>query len=400
MSIREPKSLFSKVTAMELDKVRKHGSKPERIPGRHPSQSVLNDLGLRRYGKWPRNELAYEVIQEVFEDFDWKKYECNDGRRYVTFKNPPSYGSSLAELVLESMRRSVEESGVPAGFLQRIKIDSFNPGTKQRVKPLLQRKEGDEFAKILIDFPIAYPPISVMDRVGEWLERALKGERSTILTPVCPDYETVETGDPRRPRIYTFTGLGEGIGYVAQRALKTLPALWNFFRERGTKVSFVVAIGDFEADSEETCHHVGVTRDDFIWRLRKSQKAFKVACPTDMPLETPLVTEIDPDLWKRSFDLAIKSVQKGDFGAFPLNSDDIDIIAQARSSLYKRWYGDDIDCREVLLRQAPEYMAMGRIADEFPNTLIFGADAVAMAPFLQGLSDSIRPVLYLRNPNY
>lgn len=385
--------IFSKETASRLDKVRNYGrGKP--IPGKRPSQSVLEDLGLRNSKNWPRYEPAYRVIQEEFPAFEWELHD-RDGRRFVTYAGDPNPHVSLAEKVLEAYRRRMEGE---ESFSQRIALNSFPVKVQKRVKPLLRDEAGKEFAQLLVDIGISYPPLMIMEEIGNWLYRALNGEPSTIITPVCPDYETVPTGDPARPRAYTFRGLGSQVGYVAQRALRVLPRMWEYFRIRAD-IRFVVAIGDFEAKSAETCRRVGVTYEEFLSRLRQSQHVFAQCC-NGMPLETPLLTEINPLLWEESMQEAAAAVAQGDYGALDLTGEDIETIAAARSSLYQRWFGDHVDCREILLRQAPEYMSMGRLADEFPNAMILGADAPAMAPFLQGLSGRIRPVLYLRSANY
>jgi len=388
------------VVSISEEKLKKYGKREEVISGRE-SQAVLNDLELSNYGSWPRNKTAYKIIQESFPDFSWEEHISEDGRRYVVFINPPSYRSSLAEMTLEAIRRIFQASGFCSGFSQRIEIESFTPRVKDKVEPLILRGEqGLEFAKLITSLPISLPSIEVMEAVGNWFERALSGEKCTILSPVCPDYATRETNDQSCPRIYTFDGLGSGIGYVAQRALFVLPFLWEFFKEKKVDVEFVVAIADFEGDSDETCQRVGITREEFYSRLRKSQEAFKKACPSDMPVKTPFFTEINPDLWQESFSLAKKAVRAGDFGALCLNDEDIGIIAQSRISLYRRWYGDNVDAEEILLRQAPEYMAMGRVSDSLPGSMILGADAVSMAHFMQGLTDTARPVMYMKNINY
>ncbi len=395
MAIR---SIFTSKTASRLDKVKRYGE-GERIPGKRPSQLVLEDLGLRANRHFPRYEPAYEVIKDGFPDFEWETHEKSDGRRYVTYGCDPNPNVSLAERVLESYRKRLAEDGEDL-FSQRIALNSFPVNVQKRVKPLLRDENGKMFARILVEeVGISYPPMQVMEEVAGWLYKALYGEPSTIITPVCPDYETRNTGDPLRPREYTFANLGSDVGYVAQRALRALPKVYDFFRNRNVDVRFIVAIGDFEAQSEETCCRVGVSYDEFIRRLRQSQYAFAQSC-NGLPVETPLVTEIDPYLWKESVVEARDSVSRGDYGALDLTEDDIDTIASARSSLYRRWYGDDVDCTNILLKQAPEYMAMGKVSDKFPNCLILGADSVAMSPFLQGLSESIRPVIYLRNINY
>ncbi len=393
------KSLYTKETSKKLDKVESYGKSEEKIPGHKPSQKVLEDLELKKKG-WPRYEPAYEVIKAAFPNFDWKPVMTENGKHFVIFYEHPNPQYSLAEMILESYRRQMQlEEGVEL-FKQRVEINAFPQNIQQRVKPLLFDENGKNLAKVLVEeIGISYPPMSIMEKVREWYYRALDGEETTIIVPVCPDYETRATGDPSRPRVYTFEGLGDSVGYVAQRALHAIPKLWELLKDKGVNARFVVAIGDFEADSEETRNRVGLSKEAFLEKLRSSQETFKNACPIPNEcLETPFITEIG--LFYEYLERAKEEVKKGNYGAMGITEEDMEVIAKARRSLYHRWYGENVDIVEVLKSQAPEYMAMGPLADEYPNALILGADSVTMAPFMQGLSEELRPVIYMRNINY
>ncbi len=405
MSSSAVKSFYTKETAERLDTVRKHGKKEEIIPGRKPSQRVLEELKLRSpKNTWPRYEPAYRKIKEKFPEFTWNPVELRNGRKSVLFYNHPNPHISLAEIVLESMRRqTLEETGIELFEKKDFSVYGFKHNIERRVKPLLFDKKGEDFARVLIEnIGISYPPMVIMERVAEWFYRAMEGESSTIITPICPDYETEETGDPSCPRAYTFEGLGDGIGLVGQRALGALPEIYNFFRENKIfNVNFIVPIGDFEANSEETRQRVGVTKEEFLRRLRCSQRAFQNACPIpNNILATPFMTEMSLFTWEEVMQEAENAVKEGNYGALGLQEDDLQIIAKARTSLYERWYGEDADFLEILKRQIPEYLAMGDIAEEYPNSLILGADAPAMAAFMQGTGKTIKPVLYLKGMNY
>ncbi|GEM_PF-1855187 len=395
------KSLYSKDTAKRIDKVQRHGERQERIPGRKPSQKVLEDLGLRERRHWPRYEPAYRIIKTAFPEFEWKAV-MEEGKHFVLFYDHPNPHASLAEIVLESYRRHFEREEGREMFKQRVEINTFPTNIQQRVKPLLFSEEGEAFAKLLVEeIGISYPPMSIMESIRDWFYRALEGEPTTVIVPVCPDYETENTGNPANPKVYTFKGLGDSIGYVAQRALYSIPKLWHFFHERGLEVNFVVAIGDFEAESEETRKRVGVTKEEFLRRLRRSQEAFQNACPIpDKNLRTPFISEIAPRPFEDILEDAKRNVEQGDYGALGITENDLEIIAKARKSLYKRWFGEEVDSKEVLKLQAPEYMAMGEVSGNFSNPLLLGVDSVSMAPFMQGMSKTIRPVLYLRNVIY
>jgi hypothetical protein len=406
-----PRSLFTRRTSDRLDRVRRYlgepgGAPKPRIRGGKASQAVLEELGLRNNGEWPRYKPAYALISRRFAGFGWTG-SPGGGRAWVTFENYPTVESlhpSLADLSIESLRTTVAPHAPP-----HLVVDLFAPNIQCRVAPLLRSgdghnvKLGAELARALVDLPIAFPPLTVMEAVRHWWTKALAGHPSTIVTPVCPDYATQETDDPLCPRAYTFDGLGDGIGYVAERALAALPKLWAFFRTLtpAPDIRFIVAIGDEEADSAENRARVHVTRDEFRARLRRSQQAFRQACPQGMPVETPFITELDRERWEVLLRQARSSVALRNYGPFGLTEDDLEILAKARRPLYTRWYGEDVDARAILDRQAPEYMAATELfCERYPNVLVLGADATAMAPFVQGLGRTIKPVLYLRHVSY
>lgn len=405
------RSLFTRRTSERLDRVRRHlgepgGSPKPRIRGGKPSQAVLEELGLRKDGTWPRYQPAYDLIARRFAGFGWTG-SPGGGRSWVQFEHYPTVDSlrpSLADLSIESLRSAVAPHAPP-----HITVDFFASNIQPRVAPLLRNGDGYDMtlganlARTLVDLPISFPPLRVMEAVRHWWTKAHAGHPSTIVTPVCPDYATRETDDPLCPRAYTFDGLGDGIGYVAERALAALPKLWAFFQTLAPvpDIRFVVAIGDEEADSAENCARVHVTRDEFRERLRRSQQAFMHACPPGMPVETPFITELDRARWEALLCSARSAVALRDYGPFGLTEDDLAILAAARRPLYARWYGEGVDARAILDRQAPEYMAATELfCERYPNVLVLGADATAMAPFAQGLGQAIKPVLYLRHVAY
>ena len=397
-------SIFTKETARRLDKIEKIKEvvekTPELIKGKKTSQTHLDSLEGMRSESWPRYEKVYEEIQKIFPDFTWETFREKSPRGLikhgVIFHNDPCAEVTLTEKLIEAYRLSFFRENGYEPFKPRIELNKFHPNVKKRIKPLLRDEHGVDFAQCLIDIGIAYPPLQIMEEIAEWYYRALEGEESTIVTPLCPDYETIETGDPSRPQVYTFQGIGSDVGYVAQRALRFIPYLYSFLQKKGINIRFVAPIGDFEA-TEETCKRVGVTEEEFISRLRESQKAFQRELK-GVPLEAPLVTEINPQLWESAIKEARKLVEEDNYGALQLEKEDIERIALKRSSLYRRWHGDGVDYVDILKQQAPEYMAMGKIADQFSNPFIFGADHYVMYPFVH--MERVLPALCLRNANY
>lgn len=413
-----PKTLYSRATSERLDRVRQYlgepgGAPKPRIRGRKPTKAALEALGLVDRTAWPRSLPAYEVIARSFPGFGWQR-GARDGRVWVTFTEYPTVEGetpTLADLSIESLRATVAPEAPP-----HIQVDPhgdpLTPSIRRRLRPLLEMRfpygarswdsRGAAFARTLVGLGIAYPPLQVVDAVASWWGRALAGEPATVVVAVCPDYATRETGDSARPVAYTFDGLNRGIGHVARRALDALPTLWECFRAQGAgHVQFVVAMADCEADVAENCRRVGVSRDEFLVRLRESQQAFAASCPPSMSVATPLLTELDRAAWDDLLARARVAVAARQYGPLGLTEDDLGIITRARRSLYERWYGGTVDARAVLDGQVPEYLAAGDLLRQcFPNALMLGTDAITMSPFAQGLGTVIQPVLYLRGVEY
>lgn len=323
-------------------------------------------------------EPAYREIARRFPGFSWSY----DERGNVRFQGYPRVGGhepTLAELLV----------------IDPSKVDCWTPKIQRRMQPLIDSgPAGLDLAKVMVRLSVSRPPDAVMGAVIAWLQRALQGESSTIFSTVCPDYAVDAHGR------YTFEGLNSGVGVVAKRLQVALPVLWHFCNDHGLPVTFVVAMGDSEADNPDNCRRVGLTRTEFIARLEQSQAAFRASMNPELPLKTPMASQIGS--WLQVVAQAREAAASGRFsGVLHIPADAWDKICAARRSLFTRWYGAGVDASAILRAQAPEYMAMGTLATEhFPNTLILGADTPAMAAFWQGLSFRVRPVLYLQDVQY
>ncbi len=243
----------------------------------------------------------------------------------------------------------------------------------------------------------------VRTTVERWLQRAVTGYRVTMFSPVCPDYAHSEGR-------YTFDSLGGGVGLVASRILGVLPSYWAFCQKYSIDVRFVVAISDHEAKNADNCARVGVSECEFLARIRKSQERFLAACPQDMPIQCPFFTEVgNVGEWDQIFSTARRNATRKSglilTGRLPFTPDAWEEIVRTRGRLYKRWYGSKIDTKKILFAQVPEYMALGTLAERVYNrmrakALILAADSTLMSPFVQGLGQKVRPVVYLRSNEY
>lgn len=377
-----------------------HGRRP--IDPQATSRQILALRDLVTPSVPPRHHKAFDAIARRFREigFTW---EPATSSRMVDEKDRHGVRTGKQVEVMHSFIRFMHYPLLRGEFptlaelleLDLSVFDQYAPKVQKRVQPLVNiGPVGKAFAETLLRLPISLPPTEVMEAVKVWLGRALAGEPSTIFSPVCPDYEIGPDGR------YTFDTLRDGVGLVARRVQLALPALWQFCQAYRLPVTFVVAMGDSEAENPANCARVGLTRDEFIARLRGSQQSFRSSTSPDIPLDVPMVTETGP--WHETVARARVAAEAGNFtGALALDPDDFQAICDARESLYRRWYGGEVDVLTILRGQAPEYMAMATMATaRYPNTLILGGDAPSMGPFFQGLGDRIRPVLYLQGVRY
>ncbi len=356
-----------------------------------PAQLVLGDSykGERLVGRGPGNFLQTESGKFVpanapLLDYITERFGFLGTRWKVKGKGALHVHISQAPTLRKQPLRLEVMAVIPVEL-----VDQAQPEERHRMQDILDLgSAGEDLIAVLREMHTARLPKEIVPAVAHWLRRALAGETTTVFTAVCPDYAVDGMGH------YTFEELRTGVGVVAKRALGALDPLWKFCQRQGISITFVAAIGDFEADDENTCHRMGITRNEFLNRLRASQEAFRQEAPNGLPLETPFITELGD--WSATLCAAQEAISQGKLaGTLRLSEEDIEEICASRRSLYQRWFGADVDVRKILFAQAPSYMALATIAVEaYQNTLILGADAPVMGVFMQGLSDVTRPVVF------
>jgi hypothetical protein len=348
---------------------------------------VLVKLGLEDIlsrGTQPTRLAAYELIKRAVPNFSWRVAWWRGDKPVVQFRNYPTINGrrpSLRHLVAHAMG---------------IECLNFDPaGFDLSWEPLFKLGEpGVEFG-LMLQRLCYTPPAVVVQTIAKWLETALTGVESVIFSPTCPAW----TVDPQTQR-YTFDGLDDGVGLVASRVLAALPEFSRFCQAHGLNVRFIVAIGDFEA-TEQSCTKLGISRAEFLARLQRSQDAFRLAASEIPSLETPFITALD-DNWSLIQANAASAVNKNNFsGPLRWSGRKLLEIAQARLSLYIRWYGKSVDAVGLTLAQGADYAAIGRmVSNRLPNPLVLAGDQVAMGAFWQTLQSTPLPVAYLRGNKY
>lgn len=256
---------------------------------------------------------------------------------------------------------------------------------------------GKEMADMIWRLPGVVPPQRVLSDMVLWLPYMEQKYKLVVHSTICPDYGK-GTGPDGTP-VYTFDGLGDGIGIVAARLLSGLPAVARFAKMRGLDLEVIISGADFEFESEEVYRRVGLTQAECLARLRRSldkvKEAAESACPCAQVI-TPFITELDRRLWTKCNAQAKAMVESGRFSEINWRPSD---VYQARRSLLERWYGAGVDVREKVLTDGSRYGAIGMYIDTlFPDALFLEATSVAMQPFSH--MGRVRPVVFMDGHAY
>lgn len=333
----------------------------------------------------PRNRPFYEMIQEQYSQFRWEP--SNSKNVKIDF-----YGHGIKPSLLSLLLSLIPEQATSA---HRRLHKRFNAQDAAVLSPFLDvfEREGG-----------VTPSDADLTRLVCWIRLGQAGQQVSIVSPVCPDYETVPGSNAAHR--YTFNALGDGVGVTAARLLAALPALHHLFRETLglQQLAHFVCPGDFEAFSPATLQRLDLTEATFLGRVSESCRAIARESPV------PVIARPFTDLcggkagWRIRHAAITARFQAGKFG--PLRDNPLfQAIARSRQPLYERWYAvRDKPLRyyeDLVVNQGTEYTTMGAIVTEngeLGNTLVLGADHHRMAVFYTFAAEAL-PVLSLRH-NY
>ena len=335
-------------------------------------KSSLKDAG------GPRNLPFYMMIKDRYPGFSWEGEAGSITIDFYFQGIKPSLLSLLLDIV------PTDEASV-----------------RRRHYPSLTRLNAALANACIETFAaegIVAPSQETMERLVEWFRRGLAGERLTVVSPVCPDYETVD-GVAAKHR-FTFNGLGTGIGVTAARLLRSLPQLRKLFDGAfGLDCRYLVCPGDFEGFSRANTERLGISEAEFVVRVGRSCEALREVVDGDVTVSPFSALGGGRSGWMRRYESMLGRFRAGIFGPLA-HSNMVSEAVDARRSLYDRWYRvndmpDDF-YRDLVIRQGAEYATMGEIIETnagCPNPLVLGADHAKMSPFYN-LGAEL-PVLYL-----
>lgn len=356
------------------------------VPGGEASQKWLKDNGFRTVDGQPNARKAWEFVAgKLGIEWTWENGNEGKGDHYIAWNFYPRilgpFGDPMQPSLADLVRHCRGDITLP--------IVTWTDSHERELLPILAHGDaGKRLSEWIRQHGHKPPKGPVLNSTADWLVSATAGAESDFFLFVCPDWATQQGR-------YTFSGLGTGVGLVAQRALNALPHLWRFCQESGiANPRFTVAIGDFEGDSEAACSRIGIDSAEFRYRCRLSQEAFaqalEVRCPEMLSrCSFPFATELAGGItaWQACLGEAREAIAEGLEKSLKVTSKEVAEIVDARRSLYERWYGEGCDARAILSGQLPEYGALGAIAMRVSrNPLIVGIDHAVMSVGFQILA--------------
>ncbi|WP_110971201.1 hypothetical protein [Pseudomonas huaxiensis] len=340
----------------------------------HFQQEGDESTGLPRYMPF------YRFIQSKFPGFQWQ-VRNSEGKKTLILDKP--YINQSRPSLLSLLLCAVNDNTVTTPAL-KVRYPAMRELPDALVVDLEQAFERLSFTTSAPHF---------MARFAETLVKGLAGETITLVSPVCPDYGYENKNGRLR---YTFDYLGEGIGLVAGRVVKTLPDLQAVLRKHGIDARIAIGAGDFEGFDGSTLDRLKETREGFAHKLRISQQ--KILDALGPQTESIMIAGAvgGEAQWRALTADAEQRLANRDNGCIVDSDLDYAAIFNARLPLYQAWHQQrsNEELMQILYAQGAEYAAIGQVfARQWRNPIVIGADHNRMQPFYW-LYSTI-PVLYL-----
>lgn len=339
--------------------------------------------------KNPRHYLFYQILKEQYPEISWRFFIDDLGKSQVASNFP----------LVDSMRPSTLMM-----LLGRVRLIEINAlFEKYPFIRSIPQEQLKLIESLFQEVKAVYPTEKHMQQILDWISLLQRGEDGSVFINICPDYAVEPTGENERPYRHTFASLGDGVGQIAKRITKTLPAIVKFFNALHIKPTITVGIGDFEAFSAATLKQVGVTEKEFLSRVSSSLAKFKLACEPIL-VKTIFISELcgGKQKWLSLVEKIRAGFHENNFGNAGVDTTTLIDIAIRRSCLYSRWYGrqDSIEAYlPIATYQAAEYAAIGScVTENYDNCLVIGADSALFGDFYSYI-EAI-PTLYLRRFYY
>lgn len=328
----------------------------------------------------PRYMPFYRFIQSKFPGFQWQ-VRNSEGKKTLILDKP--YINQSRPSLLNLLLCAVNDNTATTPAL-KVRYPEMRDLPDELVVDLEQAFERLSFTQSAPHF---------MARFAETLVKGLAGETVTLVSPVCPDYGYENRNGRLR---YTFDYLGEGIGLVAKRVVKTLPDLQAVLKKHGIDARIAIGAGDFEGFDASTLNRLKETREGFARKLLISQqKILDILGPQTESIMIAGAAGGEAQ-WHAMTADAEQRLANRDNGCIVDSDLDYAAIFNARLPLYQAWHQhrSNDELMRILYAQGAEYAAIGQVfARQWRNPIVIGADHNRMQPFYWLYSTL--PVLYL-----
>ena len=204
-----------------------------------------------------------------------------------------------------------------------------------------------------------------------------------IIAPVCPDYSYIYTTNGKYR--YTFESIGNNIGLVAKKAIENILLINDLSKDlrlNNLKIKSIILIGDFEAN-QNNLKALNQTKEDFLEKVNQSRKAIE----SQTGIETHCFTSLCKDIegWENQISYLKYNYCLNSYDdlkkVFPRINHDRNLLS--RLPLYKKWFTERKDFKEIFFDQVIEYFLMSKlIYSKFnSNTAILASDHKAMREY-------------------
>lgn len=322
----------------------------------------------------PRNKVIYEIISENYPQFEWKL----DADVKVLPPKIDRIRPSLSSLLFNKVSHNAGST----------KMHSHYHAANR-----LPTDVATDLDSLFEEIHMVRCSQRDMSNLVEYINDGITKIPFNILIPICPDYSHIKIGPGNRYK-YTFTSLGNGIGVVASHAINIVHLLHNFLSKNNISAHITLVSGDFEALSRDNCHRLGITKAEFMDRVRESSKRIGEELPYRHVRSKVFADFIH--LEKEWLNLCQKYEDILSQKEGPERDRYKDILV-SRRPMYETWYpnlGTD-EYMDLLLSQGAEYAAMGEIFERnFDRPVVLGVDHFVMRDFY--LASTAMPVIYTK----
>tara|TARA_Y100001968_G_C19416830_1_gene749473 strand:- start:1491 stop:2189 length:699 start_codon:yes stop_codon:yes gene_type:complete len=211
-----------------------------------------------------------------------------------------------------------------------------------------------------------------------------------IIGPVCPDYSYIinKNGSYR----YTFNYIGGGVGLVAKKCISSINILKELSEDLNRnklKLDYKILIGDFEVLNQDTLNKLNESKYNFIEKIKLSRLLIQNSSGVDTYLMSSLCNGLET--WSYQINYIKHNYGLNSFNDLsefmPRVNHKRNLIS--RIPLYKKWFGNKIDIKEIFFNQTIEYMLIGLLTQSKygKNCAILASDHSAMRCYYKGIAD-------------